>query len=408
VHSAEPRSDDHDKSLTVLIVVEPGLDGVFRHVEGLIDHLLRNGTRVHLAYSSQRSGAAMRQLVERVQTEGGEVMDMRVTNIPQPRDCVAIVRLAAMILRVRPDIVHAHSSKAGALVRVIACLFRRAVTFYTPHAYYGMAKPPWLRVRFFNQVERLLGRIGCTITISQDEADFAVNTLHVPRERLVIIHNPVDTIRFVPATIEERRAARAQFGIPDDAIVLATIGRMCWQKDPETAYGAVAPVCAENPRLLFLHLGWGKWKQYLFGLARRLGYGSQLRILDYVEDPRSFYHAIDGILVTSRYEAGWPLVVLEAMACNLPVVASTCPGMSDLGRAGLSHVWTFPPENSAAGTKSVRAWLASNMGSRAECNHRRFAMENLSPEHCYGATFELYCGHGVRTPRRETVETVAR
>ena len=388
--SEQSRPGDPAGSLTVLVVVEPGLDGVFRHVEGLVDFLLKQGTRVHLAYSSRRSGGAMLQLVERVRATGAQVMDMRVSNIPQLGDVFAFVRLMAFVRRLRPDVIHAHSSKAGALARFIAYLLRHPLCLYTPNAYYGLSKTPWFRVRFFNQVERMLGRVGRTIAISQDEADFALNILRVPRDRLAVIHNPVDATRFKPASPAERRAARIRFGIPEDAVVLATIGRMCWQKDPETAYNAVAPVCAENPSLMFLHLGWGKWKEYLLGLAQRLGYGSQLRILDYVDDPRSFYHAVDGILVTSRYEAGWPLVFLEAMACNLPVVASTCLGMSDVGKAGLSHVWTFPPGDASTCTQGVRLWLANRSGPITESNHRRFATERLSPERCYGAVFELY------------------
>lgn len=382
---------------TVLIVVEPGLDGVFRHVEGLLDFLLKRGTRVHVAYSSCRSGSAMRQLVERIRASGGQVMDMRVTNIPQPGDCLAFLRLAAMVRRVRPDIVHAHSSKAGALARLVSLFVRGPAYIYTPHAYYGLAKPPWLRVRFFNAVERYLGRFGHTIAISQDEADFAANILRVPPDRLSVIHNPVDACRFRPPTPVEREAARAKLGIPPNAIVLATIGRMCWQKDPETAYRAIAPICADTPRLRFLHLGWGKWKKYLLSEAEKLGFGSQLQILDYVDDPRSFYHAIDGVVISSRYEAGWPLVFLEALACNLPVIASTCPGMSDVGRAGLSHVWTFAPEQTSDCTRAVQLWLENHLRApHAPCNHRQFATERLSPERCYGAVFNLYHGSPVK------------
>jgi glycosyltransferase involved in cell wall biosynthesis len=401
-HPTEPAAPERaDDVLTVLVVVEPGLDGVFRHVEGLVDYLLRQGSRVHLAFSSRRSGRAMLQLVERVRESGGDVMDLRVSNIPQPADAWALLRLSAMIRRVRPDVIHAHSSKAGALTRFAACLHRTPLCLYTPHAYYGMAKPAWLRVWFFNQVEKVLGRIGRTIAISPDEADFARRTLNVPGNRVEIIRNPVDTARFRPPSPAERRAARQRFGIPEDAVVLATIGRMCWQKDPETAYQAVAPLCAANPRLQFLHLGWGKWKDYLLALAQRLGCGSQVRILDYVDDPRSFYHAVDGIVISSRYEAGWPLVFLEALACDLPVMAATCPGMSDIGAAGLSHVWTFPPEDVAGCTASVRAWLAGREGPARDSNHRAYAVDRLSPESCYGAVLDLY-QRGVRSRRRRT------
>lgn len=332
----------------------------------------------------------MFQLVERVRAAGGDVLDLRVANVPEFGDGLSLARLVGLMRRARPDVVHAHSSKAGALARAAACLVRHPHCLYTPHAYYGMAKPPSVKVRFFNWVERTFGRVGHTVAISPDEAEFARKTIGIPAGRISVIHNPVDSERFAPATADQRRAARARLGIPEEAVVLATIGRMCWQKDPETAYSGVAPVCAQNPDLFFLHLGWGKWKQYLLGCSGRLGFGSRLRILDYVDDPRAFYHAIDGLLVSSRYEAGWPLVFLEAMACNLPVIAATCMGMSDVGRAGLSHVWTFPPERVADCTAAVRQWLASHRTGMRECNHRAFAIERLSPERCYGALFDLY------------------
>jgi glycosyltransferase involved in cell wall biosynthesis/cellulose synthase/poly-beta-1,6-N-acetylglucosamine synthase-like glycosyltransferase len=379
-------------TLSILIVVEPGLDGVFRHVEGLVDFLMQGDARVHLhlAYSSRRSGAAMIQLVERVRAAGGETMDMGIANIPQPSDVIAFARLANFIRRLKPDVVHAHSSKAGALARFAALFIRGPRYLYTPHAYYGMGKPPSPKVRFFNWIERLIGRIGTTIAISQDEADFAHQVLGVPSDRIHVIHNPVDTVRFFPPSPAQRQAARTALGIPKNAVVLATIGRMCWQKDPETAYAGVAPVCAQNPDLVYLHLGWGKWKDFLLGLGQKLGFGAQLRILEYTDNPQTFYHALDGILITSRYEAGWALVLLEALACNLPVAVATSPGMSDIGRAGLSHIWTFPPGESPACTAAVQQWLLAHREGKNSYNHRAFVMARLSPARCYGAVVELY------------------
>lgn len=376
--------------LSILLVVEPGLDGVFRHVEGLVDFLLQRDMRVHLAYSSRRSGVGMLQLVERVRAASGETLDLGIANIPQPADVIAFVRLAAFIRHLKPDVVHAHSSKAGVLAR-FASLFAHGPRYvYTPHAYYGMGKPPWLRVRFFNWIEHLIGRIGTTVAISQDEADFAQQMLGVPPDRIHVIHNPVDTERFFPPSPTQRQAARAALGIPEKTVVLATIGRMCWQKDPETAYASVAPVCAQNPDLLYLHLGWGKWKKFLLGFGQKLGFGAQLRILDYTDNPQTFYHALDGVLITSRYEAGWAIVLLEALACNLPVAVATSPGMSDIGRAGLSHLWTFPPGQAPACTAAVQQWLLAHREGRNSYNHREFVMARLSPARCYGALVELY------------------
>jgi glycosyltransferase involved in cell wall biosynthesis len=371
-------ANTYPKPLSVLLVVEPGLDGVFRHVEGLVDFLLTQNQRIHLAYSSRRSGQAMALLVERVRKMGGETVDLRVANTPQLRDFTALSQLVGLIRRTRPDVIHAHSSKAGVLARAAAILTGHRQCLYTPHAYYGMAKPASLRVGFFNWVERVAARFATTIAISREESDFAVSQLHI------------DTARFQPATPEQRRAARLKLGIPEHITVLATIGRMCWQKDPETAYRAVAPVCQRNPDLLFLHLGWGKWNEYLRRFGQELGFKSQLRILEYTDDPRAFYHAVDGVLITSRYEAGWPLVLLESLSCNLPIMTATCLGMSDVDQAGLSEVWTFPPEDVGGCTAAVEAWLASRARTTQVRNHREFAAERLSPERCYGAVLQLY------------------
>jgi len=379
-----------EDKLNILVVVEPGVDGVFRHVEGLVDMLLKRGTRINLAYSSQRCSTAMFQLVERVRASGGQVLDLRVSNVPELGDIPAFFRLLGLIRRTRPDVVHAHSSKAGALGRFAALILRHPRCIYSPHAYYGMAKPLTIKVRFYNWVERMLGKFGTTVAISNDEANFANKVLGVRFERIRIIHNPVETARFVPASPEMRRAAREALGIPQQAVVLAIIGRMCWQKDPETAYAGVAPVCRKNSDMLFLHLGWGKWKEYLLDCAKQLGLVPQLRIIDYTDDPRVFYSAIDALIVSSRYEAGWPLVFLEALACNLPVIAATCMGMSDVGKANLSHVWTFPSENIATCTVAVDQWLDAQRKGIHDCNHRGFAIERLSPERCFGAVYSLY------------------
>src|ERR1017187_488356 len=130
---ADGRTDNKDEGsrLSFLIVVEPGRDGVFRHVEGLIDFLLKRNARVHLAYSSRRSGVAMLKLVERVHSAGGEVLDLKVVNVPELADGPALFRLIGLMRRIRPDIVHAHSSKAGALARVAAWLLRHPRYLYT-------------------------------------------------------------------------------------------------------------------------------------------------------------------------------------------------------------------------------------------------------------------------------------
>ena len=117
-------------------------------------------------------------------------------------------------------------------------------------------------------------------------------------------------------------------GIPADTLLLGTAGRLCFEKDPETLYRAIQPLMARHPRLRLLHMIAGASDPALETLAKTLGIHSRIHLLPYGEDLRPAYHALDGFVITSRYEAGWPIVILEALACNLPIVSGTGPGSS--------------------------------------------------------------------------------
>ncbi len=376
--------------LCVVEVVEPGEGGVFRHVEGLVDHLLSHGVRVHLAYSDRRGSRSLFALIARVKAAGGETVNLGVANAPEFRDIRAFWRLVRFVRRVRPDIVHGHSSKAGVLARGLALFIRKPAYLYTSHAYYGMSGESFKMRFLYNPVERILGRIGTTINISKAEAEFGRKVLHIRPERSRIIPNPVDTVRFRPPTTEEKQEARVALGLQPGEVAVGMVARMCWQKDPETAYAAFLKIAQRWPQVKFLHLGWGLWGDYLMGKAKEAGMENRVRIIGYMEDPRQFYQGIDGLLSSSRYEAGWPFVVLEAMACGLPVIATTCPGMQDFGDMGLSDVYTFEPGRVEQGAAQLERWLGRLSQGSAPNNHREYVERTFSPDACFGPVLSLY------------------
>ena len=101
----------------ILLVVEPGVDGVFRHVEALVHFLLPQGFEVDLAYSDVRKSDRLAVLVEHVLAKGGRVLNLRVGNSPGPGDLRAFLSLRRFVRERKPAVIHAHSSKAGGLAR---------------------------------------------------------------------------------------------------------------------------------------------------------------------------------------------------------------------------------------------------------------------------------------------------
>jgi glycosyltransferase involved in cell wall biosynthesis len=384
--------------MNVLQVVEPGVDGVFRHVEGLTQFLTSRSLRVSLAYSDVRGSEGLRRLVREVEAHGGKTLNLEVGNKPGPRDVIAALKLRQLIREVRPDLIHAHSSKAGGLLRLPFVAGRSRPIFYTPHAYYGMARRagagPWV----FDRVESVLARRGTTINISHDEAEFARARLRVPEGSQRVIHNPVRTDKFQPPTSDAKAAARRAFGVPDGAIVIGTVGRMSFQKDPETLYRAIAPLLRRRPELFFMHLGEGELEGELKRLVAALMIDHQVRFAGYAENPLVFYHALDALAMTSRYEAGWPIVILEALACGLPIVSSRAPGTADIDQAGLSHCWSARAGD-VAGFEAALAALLEDLPRARPSNHRELALTRFSPEACYGAVLGEYRDALARSPR---------
>ena len=382
--------------LNILFVSEPGLDGVFRIVERLTERLLARGHRLHLAYSDRRGSPQLDVLVAHVAASGGETLNLRTGNAPAPRDALALARLWALARRVRPDAIHAHSSKAGVLARTLPLLGIGARTFYSPHAYYGLVPSPGKNAALYNGIERLFGKIGTTVACSEDERRFALRTLGIPESRLHILFNSVDRTRFQPADAETRRTSRLAAGVPESAVVLGSLGRLCFQKDPQTLYRAVAPVLQRHPELHLLHLGRGELEPEIAALAAQLGIGQRITRLPFLAEPEKFYAACDAFILPSRYE-GLPVAAIEALACDLPLILSTGPGFSDFPKLGLSHCWSAPPEDAEGFSRGLEAWLADRTAGRAS-NHRALAAEHFDPERCVDRLLAIYRGEPLSAP----------
>ncbi len=380
--------------LRVLLVVEPGVDGVFRHVEGLAYFLLAQpGVETHLAYSSVRGSPDLLKLAAAVEGNGGRTLDLQTSNAPRPSDLAGFLRLRRLARTVRADVIHAHSSKAGVLARALAWTGVLARYFYTPHAYYQMYGPTGLKKWFFVAVERLFARTGITMHVSASEADYARRALGLRPDRQQIIFNGVDCERFRPAADPaEKHALRRHFGLPPGVCVHGTVARYSEQKDPLTLYRGVIAALAASPDLYFAHLGKGDLMDETTALVRAAPAEVRARILqlEACDDLPGFYRMLDAFLLPSRYE-GFALALLEALATGLSLILTDCPGNTDLKAYGLDNVQWLPPGDAA------RLAVCMQTGA-ARCaqpnNHRETALASFGLEKSYRDMLRCY-----RTPR---------
>jgi glycosyltransferase involved in cell wall biosynthesis len=368
--------------MRVLIVSEPGEYGVFYFVDDLIRYLLQQSVEVDFAYSSVRSGSALKGLVKSVKGHGGETLDLGIANAPQLRDLPAFIRLRDFVRRRQPDVIHSHSSKAGVLVRMLRMTGIQMPLFYSPHAYYGMdgrRTPMKLLARI---TEKALSSTGKTILVGHSEARYAADVLGVKPDNRSVIHLGIDCQQFSPASQETRARIRRELGVPKNALLLGTTARYSAQKDPLTVHRAVRSLLQRLSTLWFVHIGQGELWQHVdaLGASERI---IRLRSMGSMDD---FYKALDGFLLGSRYE-GMPRVVIEAMATNLPLILTRASGNLDFAKLGLSHVYWAEVADEADLASAIQCWAsASSVG----INHRDIALTLFQSGRCYHHIYKEY------------------
>lgn len=373
--------------MNVLVVTEPGVDGVFRYVENLCRFLASTGATVHLAYSDRRGSDGLSRLVRWVESRGGSTLNLHTVNRPTLADVRASLALRRLVRTVKPDVIHSHSSKAGFLARSLALIGVRAVQCYHPHAYVGMRPVPGRFDRIYNAIEALLGRIAHTIIVSEGERDFALQRLRLPPQRVHLVHNGVDLHRFTPVDSTEKWRLRTALGLPPDMPVLGFLGRSSPQKDPLTLYRAFGRVAMDR-RIALLHIGHGELDGELRRLTESAPWRDRVIRRDYLNTPADFYRAVDGFILTSRYE-GCSLAALEALACNLPIILSDVAGNHDLLDLPLSHAWRATAGDDVQFAIAIDDWC-NRLADGQPPNHREIAAEYFDLQQQYGKVLGLY------------------
>jgi glycosyltransferase involved in cell wall biosynthesis len=377
----------------LLLLCEPGKDGAFDHVARLADYLARRHPEVvvDLAYSSRRSRPSLQDLVAAVRSRGGEAIDLAIGNGPQFGDLPALGKIIGVVRRHRPQLVHAHSSKAGALGRLLRGVWPGfPPVLYTPHAYYGMGRRGTANAFFFNSIEKMLGRTGVSIGASFDERAFGVAELGLPARRVVLINNGIDVARFQPVAPERKAVLREKLSLPRDATILVSVGRDSFQKNYRPLYRALGPILGEAAgSLFFVQAGAGAE-----ALRATLPAEAQkhVRAYEHFEGIERLLGAADAFVLTSRYET-LCLSALQALAAGLKIFLTRVPGSACLTRTGFRAIsWIdFHPEEAAMAAEigdSLRRWLAQK--TMPDSGQAALARRHLSSEIQFDKTWRLY------------------
>lgn len=285
--------------------------------------------------------------------------DLPIRRSPLAADNVTAYRMLRSIIEANGyRFIHCHTPMGGVLTRLAARRARQYGThvLYTAHGFHFFKGASPLSWMLYYPIERALAQVTDTlITINEEDYRLAVGR-RFPAGRIQRVHGVgVDLTRFTPADERTRRNMRGRLGYGAGERLLFYAAEFNPNKNQQLLIRALAQITGEFPETRLLLAGEGRLRAECEALAERLGVRTRINFLGYRHDVGELLQASD-IAVASSYREGLPVNVMEAMACGLPVVATSNRGHRELVLEG-QNGWLVPPDRPEETARRLRELL---------------------------------------------------
>jgi glycosyltransferase involved in cell wall biosynthesis len=284
--------------------------------------------RLHVAYLKSRDDAEF-DLHERARKLG--IDDFITIDETSRLDFGALRRLLRVLKEREIDILHCHCYKSD-LYGLLLSRFHKMKLVTTAHGPLASLRYFWSaqnwRVRYlYDQLDLRLLRYFDHVLVVADSMRKTIGSYGVDRRKLTYVKNAIDS-HFFRRAPERASVVRRQLQIPDDAVVIGAVGRLNAEKDYPNFFDAAKILLADRKNLYFTIAGKGPLEESLRKRVLALGMADRIRFLGHFHDIRQIYDALDVYVLSSTRE-GLPNTVLEAMAMEVPIVATDVDGVCE-------------------------------------------------------------------------------
>jgi glycosyltransferase involved in cell wall biosynthesis len=363
----------------VVQLYQPTGGGVGRHVRDLAECLSERGQQIMLVGPSPPDGMSRLPAgVSHVPLELGRA-------VSPAGDLAALGRLSAILRRLKPDLVHTHSSKAGALARVARLARPTMPVVYTPHGYAfaGWFSGAGERLAY-REIERALAPLSSRV-VCVCEAEARLGRSVGFAKRIRVIHNGIAQV--APGAADPRMLELARKGP-----VVCVLTQLRPGKGIEALIDATPALAARGHALQVAIWGEGPERETLEDRARRAGVAESVHFLGRSSDPLAALRGADVFVHPSLAES-FPYAILEAMAAGAPIVASDVGGIGEALQDGESGM-LVPPGSVSALTEAVGELLEDRgrreaMGSSARGRVQRVFTREAMIDRLIGVYHEV-------------------
>jgi len=364
--------------LSIALILETSGGGSGRHVLDLAEGLAAQGHAVTVIWSERRAQADFRDRLHAL--DGIRALSLDMERAVGAHDLTSLRALAALLRAEGPfDVLHGHSSKAGALVRLLPRGIPGA-RIYTPHAFRTMDPTMGARGRqVYGMIERVLSWRGARIITVSSAEEAHARSLGIAPGKLVTVVNGAA----LPGTAT-RAAARQAMGLAEGEVAIGFIGRLDAQKAPLRFVEAVEVAARQAPFLRGVVIGDGA----LRAEAEARNRSGAVRFLGWQDGP-ALFPGLDVFCMTSHYEA-MPYTLLEALHAGVPIVSTDVGGVAETVEDGVNG-FVLPTDCNAEALAAPLALLAGDAEKRAAFSTRARALaQSRTIESMVSETLAVY------------------
>ena len=332
------------KKRLVLIVPDLGIGGAEAQVMRLAMGTAARGWRVSVVSLLEEPST----LKEPLESAGIDVRSLHM-NLSVPGSARAILRLRKVLRELRPDVVHSHTALANQVARLTRLITRIPTMVSSAH---NVQEGGWAGLKEAYRVTDWLADL--TTNVSRIAVQHYIHIGAAPADRIRFMPNGVDVNQY-NRNAEARVKLGGELNLGDDFVWLAA-GGFRLQKDYPNMVRAFASLIKNSARPAILMIaGAGECEQEAKDLAQSLGIRDRVRFLGERTDVAELMGMADAFVLSSAWE-GMPLVLQEASASSLPIVATDVGGVSEVALDDIS-AFLVPPRDSAALANAMRRMM---------------------------------------------------
>ena len=247
-----------------------------------------------------------------------------------------------IIQEFKPDIVHTHASKAGAIGRLAAYSCGVPIIVHTFHGHVFHSYFGKLKTTFYKNVERYLAKKSTAIIAISDKQKEELTTIHsiCKPDKVKVIPLGFDLLKFQNNQTEKRKVFREKYNVSDDELAISIIGRLVPVKNHDLFLNALKIVSQKtSKKIRAFIIGDGESRLLIETKAKELTIpfsdglqSTEKTLLTFTSWIKDIDVALAGsdIIALTSYNEGTPVSLIEAQAANKPIVTTNVGGIENV------------------------------------------------------------------------------